>query len=390
MELYRQALGLFDKAIAHRRYIHENAEDGISTPNTLAYISSVLDTLGIRHERCGCGIVAYVGRGEREIILRCDTDGLPFPEASGESFSSKTSSSHSCGHDMHCAMLLCAAELLKMHEDEIGGTVKLMFQPGEECFRGCADMLAHSLLDGRQEGALALHVGAGNIPVGGVMYNSSSVMMNSVYGFRIEIFGRPGHGAYPHKTVDPINIACNIYTALSHLTSHETDPAHSCVCTVGKLSSGDAPNTIPETAVMEGTLRTNDEQTRTHMIKRIHEVANGICSTYGGKCRISTLADVPTLKCNEELTDLAVDCCKSLGTELTFFLDVTSSASDDLAHLAQLIPTTYIYLTAGFEGHPYLAHDPRVRFNEDVLPLGSSLYAAFALNYFNRFPRRVK
>lgn len=180
LDYYTRALELKDETIAHRRYIHQNAEIGLDLPKTTAYVLAQLKSLGIEPEMCGHGITATIGQGSKTILLRADMDALPMQELSGEAFACPSGAAHACGHDFHAAMLLTAAKMLKENETSLKGTVKLMFQPAEECFSGSTDMIKHGILADSADVALAYHVSPGRLPVGLYMYNSKGTMMNSV------------------------------------------------------------------------------------------------------------------------------------------------------------------------------------------------------------------
>ena len=272
MNYYHRALELKEEIIKHRRHIHGNAETGLNLPKTTAYILSVLTEYGIDAKRLGHGILATIGHGDKTLLLRADMDALPMKEDSGEPFACPTGTEgHCCGHDMHAAILLGTAKMLKEQEDTLNGTIYLMFQPAEETFEGARDMIASGLLEQtKPDASLALHVMPGRQTPGTFMYNNTGIMMSSVDGFRINIQGKGGHGAFPQDAINPITIGAHIHIALSELIANEADPAHSCVLSIGHFEAGKAPNIIPHTAFMEGTLRTKNEETRARLVKRIH------------------------------------------------------------------------------------------------------------------------
>ena len=389
MDFYKKALSLKEETVSHRRYLHQNAEAGLDMPMAVDYISSKLAELGIQPLKCGKGITATIGRGERTILLRADMDALPSEEQSGLDFSSKTSCAHTCGHDMHTAMLLTAAKMLKECEPKLNGKVKLMFQPAEENLLGCQNMIDNGVLDNpKVSAALALHVTSGRLPIGHFMYNSQGVMMNSADVFKIEVTGRGGHGAYPNLTVDPVNIAMHIYSALQSLISREADPEKSCTLTIGRISAGETANVIPNSAVLEGSLRTNDQAERDRLYKRISEICKGVSSSLGGNAEVSLLASVPTLVCDPQLTAATVNYISELSApDITPISSIHASASEDFALIAAKVPSAYVYLGAGFndERGDHLAHNPKVRFNEDVLPLGSALLSHVAFRLLEDF-----
>ena len=166
MNFYERAVELKDEIVADRRYIHTNAEVGLELPKTKAYVMEKLKSYGIQPVECGHGVTATIGKKGRCILLRADMDALPMSEESGEEFACKTGKqAHACGHDFHTAMLLAAAKMLKENEGSLQGTVKLMFQPAEETFEGCNDMLKAGILeDPSVDAALAYHVSPGQMP----------------------------------------------------------------------------------------------------------------------------------------------------------------------------------------------------------------------------------
>ena len=367
----RKALELRDETVAHRRYLHTNAEVGLETPRAVDYVMEWLEKCGLKPERCGHGVTASIGSGGKTLLLRADMDALPMGEESGEPFACPTGTeAHTCGHDFHAAMLLTAAKMLKENEAALGGTVRLMFQPAEETFEGAKDMIECGILEG-VDGALAFHVSPGRMPVGLVFYNGGGVMMSSVDGFRVTVHGKGAHGAYPHSAIDPINIAVHIYLALEALIAREADPSKNCVLTVGSFRAGSAPNIIPETAVLEGTIRTNDRACRELLTRRMREAAVGIAQVYGGSAEIEMLSEVPPLICDKELTDKMAEYLRELPG-LTLYPGIFASASEDFAVVAERVPSVFMYLSAGFQDErgDAPAHNPKVRFNEDVCAMG--------------------
>ena len=376
MDYMTRARELREETVAHRRYFHTNAEVGLDTPKAAAYVMKRLEECGLRPERCGHGVAAAIGSGGKTLLLRADMDALPMGEESGESFACPTGTeAHTCGHDFHAAMLLTAARMLKENEGALRGTVRLMFQPAEETFEGAKDMIAHGILDG-VDGALAFHVSPGRMPVGLVFYNSGGVMMSSVDGFRITVHGKGAHGAYPHSSVDPINIAVHIYLALEALIAREADPGKNCVLTVGSFSAGSAPNIIPDTAVLQGTIRTNDPACRELLVRRMKEMSAGTARLYGGSADVEMLSEVPPLVCDKALTDRMAGYLKELPG-LTLCPGIAASASEDFAVVAEKVPGAFMYLSAGFEDQrgEAPAHNPKVRFNEDVCAIGPACLA---------------
>ena len=387
MNYYERAVELKEETIAHRRYLHENAEVGLDMPIAQKYVLDQLKSFGIDAKPCGHGVTATLGKGNGKVLLlRADMDALPMCEESGEPFACTSgNAAHACGHDFHAAMLLTAAKMLKESEDEIEGTVKFMFQPAEETFEGGKDMLENGILENPTvDAALAFHVGPGKMPVGLIMYNNSSTMMYSVDGFRINVQGKGSHGAYPQAGIDPINIGVHIHLALQELIARECDPTQSCVLTIGKFNAGAAGNIIPDTAVLEGTIRTNNAEARELLVRRMKEVSAKTAEVYGGSAEVEILGECPPLTCDPKLTTDCVSYIREL--QIPGFMEypgITASASEDFALISTKVPSCFMYLSAGFldERGDYSAHNPKVRFNEDVCPIGAASYAQCAVRW---------
>lgn len=380
MNYYERALELKDETIANRRHIHKNAETGLDIPKTKAYVMEKLTEYGLEPKDCGYGVTATLGKGGNVLLLRADMDALPMPEESGEEFACPTGKeAHTCGHDFHAAMLLTAAKMLKEKEDTLEGTIKFMFQPAEETFEGSKNMIENGILENPPvDAALAYHVSPGKMPIGLFMYNDKDTMMYSVDGFKITIHGKGSHGAYPHVGVDPINIGVHIHLALQELIARESDPTHSCVLTIGQFAGGTAANIIPETAVLQGTIRTNKPEARELLVRRMKEVAEKTAAVYNGTVDIEMISEVPPLICNPKLTDEVVGYMQELGIPgLTPYPGISASASEDFAVIAEKVPSTFMYLSAGYldERGQYPAHHPKAQFNEDVCPIGAACLA---------------
>ena len=380
MNYYERALELKDETIANRRHIHKNAETGLDLPKTKAYVMEKLTEYGLEPKDCGYGVTATLGKGGKVLLLRADMDALPMPEESGEEFACPTGKeAHTCGHDFHAAMLLTAAKMLKEKEDTLEGTIKFMFQPAEETFEGSKNMIENGILENPPvDAALAYHVSPGKMSIGLFMYNDKDTMMYSVDGFKITIHGKGSHGAYPHVGVDPINIGVHIHLALQELIARESDPTHSCVLTIGQFAGGTAANIIPETAVLQGTIRTNKPEARELLVRRMKEVAEKTAAVYNGTVDIEMISEVPPLICNPKLTDEVVGYMQELGIPgLTPYPGISASASEDFAVIAEKVPSTFMYLSAGYldERGQYPAHHPKAQFNEDVCPIGAACLA---------------
>ena len=386
MNYYERAIALKEETVAHRRFFHVNAEVGLNMPKGQAYVLEELAKLGIDAKPCGHGVSATIGNGGKCLLLRADMDALPMAEESGLDFACPTGTeAHTCGHDFHVAMLLTAAKMLKENEANLEGTVKLMFQPAEETFEGAKDMIDNGILENpAPDAALAYHVTSGKMPVGIYMYNAAGTMMFSVDGFKITVHGKGSHGAYPHSGIDPINIAAHIYMGLESLIAREVDPAKANVLTIGKFNAGSAPNIIPESAVLEGTIRSNDKASRELLVRRMQEVAEKTAAVYGGTVEIEMPSGVAPLICDPKLTNEFVGYMAALNIPGAMpYPGISASASEDFASIAERVPSTFMYLSAGYLDDRGLApaHNPKVQFNEDVCPMGAACYAHCATEW---------
>lgn len=380
MNYYERAKQLMEETVENRRYIHKNAEAGLDLPTTKAYIMQKLSEYGLEPKECGHGVTATLGKPGKVLLLRADMDALYMPEESGEPFACPTKkTAHACGHDFHAAMLLTAARMLKERESELQGTVKFMFQPAEESFEGCHDMINHGILEEPSpDAALAYHVTAGKTPVGLYMYNGGGVMMSSVDGFKIIIKGKGAHGAYPHEAIDPINVGVHIYLAFQELIARESNPSHDCVLTIGQFQAGEVANIIPETAVLQGTIRTKNKEARELLVSRMKEVAKLEGAVYGAEVTVEMISEVPPLICDAKLTEEMAGYMEELHIPgMRAYPGVSASASEDFAVIAEKIPSAYMYLGAGFmdERGIYGVHNPKVVFDENVCPMGSACMA---------------
>ena len=378
--------------VEFRRRLHAHPELSFKEHDTAAFIEQQLDELGIEHRRiASTGVVARIkGRktpegDRRAAVLRADIDALPVTERNDCEWRSQNEGvMHACGHDMHAAMLLGAAQLLMQRRQELSGTVKLVFQPDEEGFTGAKSMLAAGVLqDPAPSEALALHVHSGT-PSGTVLCGSGTFMAGCTL-FRITVRGKGCHGAMPETGVDPIGIAAQIWLALQEITGRELPAKTPAVVTVGRFQAGQAPNIIPDEAVLEGTVRTFDRAVTARIMERIRQLSEGIASAFRGSAQMEELASAPPLQNDPALVeDMATLAETLLGREKVYRLKEGGMGSEDFASYTYELPCAYLLLGAGVPqenpryGQPM--HNPKVVFNEDVLPLGAALLTAGAMH----------
>ena len=389
--LLAEAEALKPQLLTDRRTLHRDPEVGPSLPRTAAYVTERLTALGYTPRPLAGGVVADITGADtgRCVLLRADMDALRVREATGLDFQSENGAMHACGHDMHAAMLLGAAALLKRHQSDLKGTVRLVFQPDEEGFTGAKSMLAAGVLKDAPspKAALALHVNSGT-PSGMVLCGRGTFMAGCTL-FRVSVRGTGCHGAMPETGVDPINIAAHIYLSLQELTAREISAKEPAVVTIGHFQGGQAPNIIPEEAVMEGTIRTFDRELTARIMERIRQLSEGIASAFRGSAQVEELASAPPLQNDPALTeDMAALAETLLGREKVYRLKEGGMGSEDFASYTYELPCAYLLLGAGVPqedpryGQPM--HNPKVVFNEDVLPLGAALLTAGAIHRLER------
>ena len=382
-----------------RRALHRCAGVGFDIEDTIKIVSDELAALGLAPRRCGrAGLVACVG-GKRPgpvFLLRADMDALPIAEESGVDFAAQSGKMHACGHDMHTAMLLGAARLLKAHEDELCGTVKLMFQPAEETFEGASDMIASGLLeDPKPDAALMIHVMAGMpFAPGTAIVSAPGVSAPAADYFEITVRGKGCHGSMPNKGVDPLTAAAHILLALEQINARELAMGERAVLTVGTLHAGTAPNAITDSAVMGGTLRTFDEQTRTFVKERMTQIAASMAAALRAEASVTFGTGCPTLVNDADLAACAGRYVKELlGPERAFTVAELNAAggasgsagSEDFAYVSQAVPSVMLALAAGQpeQGYCWPQHHPKVKFDENALPGGAAVYAFCALRWLS-------
>ena len=385
-EIMKQAETIKEELITFRRTIHSNPEVGDSLPKTKLYVIEKLKEFGYNpKEICESGIVATIegNKPGKTFLLRADMDALPGEETAECDFKSNNGCMHACGHDMHTAMLLGAAKLLKQNQDKINGTVKLVFQPDEEGFTGAKKMIKSGVLKNPDvDAAMAMHVHSGtpsNIVLCGL--GTSIAGCNR---FRIVVRGTGCHGAMPETGVDPINIAAHIYLSLQEITAREISATQSAVVTIGKISGGEAPNIIPEEVIMEGTIRSLDKGTGEFIFNRMNDIVVSTAKMFRGEAELIELSSVPPLANDNDLAKELTSYIKDLvGERSVVLFEASGMGSEDFAYYSYEIPSVYFMLGAGSKQENPLygeaMHNSKVVFNEDILVTGAAMHAYSAI-----------
>lgn len=387
-QIYENAKKLKEELIEIRRTIHQNPESGKSLPQTKEFVMKKLEEYGYQpQEICESGIVATIegAKPGKTIMLRADMDALAIQEKAPVPFASKNQYMHACGHDMHTTMLLGAAKLLKQYQQDIQGTVKLVFQSDEEGFTGAKAMLKAGVLDNPHvDAGMALHVNSGT-PSGMVLCGLGTCMAGCTL-FQIKVKGTGCHGAMPETGVDPINIAAHIYLSLQEIVSREISPTQPVALTIGKFTGGKAPNIIPEEVIMEGTIRTLDRDLAKTIFERIETISKQTAALFRGEAEVVEIASAPPLLNNVEMVKEMSQYVKGIcSPEQVIVFDKGGMGSEDFASYTYDIPCSYLLLGAGTSQENELygkpMHNECVVFNEDILPEGSAIFVQCALQW---------
>ena len=386
MEYLKRATEINPEVIANRRYLHRHPELAFDLDNTVRFVKEKLTEMGYAPADCGDhGVVALAGgrKPGKCILIRADMDALPMKEESGLEFSSLTdSAAHTCGHDTHTAMLLGAAKLLKEMEDEIPGTVKLMFQPAEEMGTGAENMLKAGVLENPHvDASFGIHIFAA-VPAGVLVYGNGP-MLSSCDVFEITVKGKGGHGSMPNDTVDPIMVGAHILTALESINSREIAPDSFGVLTVGCFQSGSKFNIIPDTAFMTGTIRTFDSEVREFIKKRLVELAEGTARAYRAEATVSFPTQICAVNTDKDVARIVGESvAAAVGAPRVIGNFKPIAGSEDFGYITSEVPSTFFGLGGCPTDYPaYPQHSPNIRFNEDAFPVGVAAYVSGAIGW---------
>jgi amidohydrolase len=375
-----------------RRGLHRHPEVGLQLPWTQARVADELHALGLE-PRLGAGIGSVTaeirgGTPGPVTILRADMDALPLQEETGLDFASEAPGvMHACGHDTHVAMLLGGARLLIDRQADLRGRVLLMFQPGEEGYHGARAMLEEGLLDGIEPSdephAFALHIGT-RYSTGTINLRHGPMLAGSDR-IEITIRGRGGHASAPHLASDPITVAAELVLALQAMVTRRIDVFDPAVLTIARLSAGTTNNIIPETAVLEGTIRTVSDATREAMREHVRRVTSGIGAAHGVEAEVEIDPGYPVTVNDDAVTaDVRRLAVELAGDDAVSDLASPIMGAEDFSYVLQRVPGTLAFLGARPPGQdPEMApmnHSNRVVFDEGAMALGAALYASFALD----------
>ena len=402
LDFLSEANTLKEYAVALRRKLHSVPGVGFDIQPALHIVSNALKEIGIEPIPCGKAGLTAVIHGKKPgktFLLRADMDALPIQEKSGEPFASENGCMHACGHDMHTAMLLGAAKLLKAHEEELSGTVKLMFQPAEEVFEGANDMIKNGVLeDPKPDAAMMIHVMTG-VPfaVGTAVVSGPGESAPAADYFTVKVQGSGCHGSTPSAGVDPLCAAAHIVTALEEISARELAMTDRAILTFGTFHAGTTANVIPDTATLTGTLRVFDEALREQIKERICTIPKCVAEAFRAKAEVTFDSGCPALLNDTSLSDDVTEYMKALlGENKAFSVPELeqkfgssgskTSGSEDFAYVSRKVPSVMVAMAAGHpkDGCTYPLHHPQVRFDEAALPYGAAAYAAAAYSWLSQ------
>jgi len=373
--------------ITRRRQLHRYPELAYEEVQTSALVCATLTELGIHHQAgfAKTGVVATLGNGNGPCVaLRADMDALPIQEEADVEFRSEIPNRmHACGHDCHTAMLLGAAKVLKAHESQLRGTVKLIFQPAEEGGAGAKKMCDEGALDGVPiDRIFGIHVWP-FAPTGTIL-GTAGVLLAAAHSVRIQISGRGGHGALPHLTIDPIVCAAKVITELQTIVSRETDPFTPAIVTIGSIHGGDpnGPSVIPETVDIVGTLRSQTDEGLAAVAQRVKEIAGGVASANRCSAEVTFSIYYPATVNDAKCWDLARRAAEGIvGTENVHPVSPLMASEDFAFYRKQKsIPGCFTFLGVKADGWQNVpVHHPKVRMDENALPIGAALHVQTAL-----------
>ena len=373
-----------------RRHFHENPELGFEEFQTSAHIADLMEGLGleVRRSVAQTGVVALLrgGKPGKTVAIRADIDALPVQELNDVPYKSKTPGKmHACGHDVHITAAIGAAMLLAQHRESLAGNVKFIFQPAEETPGGAEPMIQDGALENPKVDAIVGGHVWGSLDSGVVEVLPGPIMASSDI-IRLTIHGKGGHAAQPHTTIDPIVIGSEIVGALQKIVSRQTDPTEAAVISICLFRAGDTFNVIPNSAYLEGTVRTLNNTLRQEIPKKIESVIRGITEPYGATYELDYTFSYPATINDPGVTEsVRQSAAKILGAENVRTAARASMGAEDFAYFLLAVPGTYIRVGVrnAAKGITHDMHHPQFDVDEDVLASLPVIYAQAALDLLN-------
>ena len=389
MDIAKHMRAIQGEIVGWRRALHQIPELGNNLPKTSSFVRERLGEMGIPFVDAvgGGGVVGTItgGRAGKTVALRADMDALPVTEEAPVDFKAVGGKMHACGHDAHTAMLLGCAKVLSENKSELGGTVKLFFQPGEEGPGGAGPMIEEGFLDG-VDAIFGQHIGClfgEEYPSGSVIVADESAMACRDT-FKIKIIGRGGHGAMPEEAVDPIMIACQLVSAFYMIKARECSSLKPAVISVCTINAGSAENIIPGQVEITGSTRAVDAETRSLIARRMKEVSEGVCAAFGAICDFEFNLGYGITKNNPAMAEIVRKAAAGLGLAEDLRLQRQPlMVSEDFSLFLEKVPGTLFFLSSIVrqDGVVYGHHNSKFMLDEDVFWKGAAVLAGAAAEF---------
>jgi amidohydrolase len=385
-----EAQALFEYTRNIRRDFHKHPEIGLNEFRTANIVASELSNLGLE-VKTGVGQTGVVGLMEGKspgsvVLLRFDMDALPIQEETGTEYASQNPGlMHACGHDGHVAIGLTVARILNDHRKDFSGTVKFVFQPGEEGLGGAEKMIADGVLQNpAPDIALGLHIW-NEKPVGWIGIVAGPVMA-AADTFTVRIIGRGGHGAVPDMVADPILAASQVINALQSIVSRNVSPLKTAVVTVGSIHGGDAFNVVPSDVILKGTLRSFEPEVHDLIVKRFHEIVENVTRGCGCNSSIEITSITPAVYNDPEITVRVQNIAAEMLSADTLDTKSMTMGSEDMAFILNQVRGTFFFIGSANKDKGLFAphHSSKFDFDESILPKAAGLMAASAMEFLGK------
>lgn len=392
-EILKLSDELNEELINIRRHLHKNPELSSFEFKTSKYIYSKLKSFGIKDVRddiYNTAVMAIIKGKEpgKTILLRADMDALPITEESKKEYCSINEGvMHACGHDAHMTWLLGACYILNKVRDKFKGNVKVIFQPAEEGIGGADYLLKNNdiLAESPEvDVALAAHVWP-SIDIGriGIV---DGVAMAAANKFTIKIIGRGGHGAEPHKTIDPISLTCQVYTALQTIISRNISPFSNSVLSVGLINTKGAFNIIPDMVEMEGTIRANSYSEVQNIMKKVKNLVEGIVLSQGGNYEVLEEKPIHSVVNDHNLVHYTKDTINALYNDnVVDILKHGSMTGEDFCYFSNRVPSVFMFIGTKNPLKNILSplHTDTFDIDESILKEASAIFSYIAIKYLS-------
>lgn len=370
-----------------RRKLHSEPELSWQEEKTTEFICQYLEQLGIAHRRTDpTGVIATI-EGEKSgktVALRGDMDALSVEELNKElSYVSKEEGKmHACGHDAHTAMLLIAAKVLQEMKDELPGNVRLIFQPSEEVAEGAKALVKQGAVD-EVDNIFGIHIWS-QMPTGKISCTPGPSFASADL-FKVTFKGKGGHGAIPHDCIDTAIVASSFVMNVQTVVSRTIDAQHPAVLTIGKMIVGTRFNVIAENAVIEGTVRCFDPQTRDHIEKQLQHYADHVASLYGATARVEYTRGTQAVINDKYSADLVQKVAATAFGEESLFSEKPTMGGEDFSFYLDEVPGSFALVGSGNpeKDTQWAHHHGKFNIDEDALAIGAELYAQYAWVYLN-------